>query len=285
MKKLLTIVLCAGLLASAACTPIWADEDTDRDVVTSEESGGPGTSAFPGTSAYPGGPAMGTEGNGMGASQTVSRPPVTELTDYPLSCRILRITSITSQEIKSAPDETSASLATAYYDEEYFLLDDTLDGWYKVRFDGQEGYISKNAGSRGARIETSVKMQPGLSVRSQVVTYAYQLLGGKYLFGGRSAESGLDCSGFTANVYRNAAGASLAAISKEQAGQGTAIDICEIRPGDLIFYGADEASINHVAIYIGNDKILQAQGTGLGITVRPYDGRSDIFRVVSILPD
>ena len=74
------------------------------------------------------------------------------------------------------------------------------------------------------------------SLRTQIVNYALQFVGNRYVWGGNDPHSGVDCSGFTKYVYSHVAGVSLPRVSREQARTGTKIDSSKMRPGDLIFY-------------------------------------------------
>ena len=46
-------------------------------------------------------------------------------------------------------------------------------------------------------------------------------------------------------------------------------DISQLETGDLVFYGA--GGINHVALYIGNGKIVHASGAATGIKISDYN--------------
>lgn len=209
-------------------------------------------------------------------------PPATELVEYQSPVRMLRVISFNGAVVRNAPQEDGAEITRIYYGEVICLLDDSAEEWYQVRFDGQDGYINKKS---GVRTEDTYKMEPGIDGRNGVVHYAMQFLGGKYSYGGRSVETGYDCSGFVQMVLSRSAGISIGSSTKEQVKQGTAIDITQIRPGDLIYYGESEETVNHTAMYIGNGNIIQAQSTGHGITIKPWNERSDCFRVVRFLPE
>lgn len=99
----------------------------------------------------------------------------------------------------------------------------------------------------------------------EIVSYALQFVGNPYVYGGISLTEGADCSGFVMRVFENF-GINTGRDSRSQAAKCRKISLNELRPGDLLFY-ADGDSINHVAIYIGNNKIVHAQGKDTGITV------------------
>ena len=90
--------------------------------------------------------------------------------------------------------------------------------------------------------------------------------GGKQL----TAEGGVDCSGYTMCLYK-LFGVQLPEFSGAQAEVGMTVDEDTIRPGDLIFYvGRYPGVIGHVAIYIGNGKIIHAASESKGICVSSW---------------
>lgn len=95
---------------------------------------------------------------------------------------------------------------------------------------------------------------------SSVVDYAKQFVGNPYVWGGTSLTSGADCSGFVQSVYNNF-GVSLPRTSYEQQNAGREVSYSEAQPGDLICYGG------HVAIYMGDGKIVHASNSRDGIKV------------------
>ena len=95
---------------------------------------------------------------------------------------------------------------------------------------------------------------------SSVVDYATQFVGNPYVWGGTSLTGGADCSGFTQSVYANF-GVSLPRTSYEQQNAGTEVSYADAQPGDLICYGG------HVAIYMGNGRIVHASNSVDGIKI------------------
>lgn len=95
---------------------------------------------------------------------------------------------------------------------------------------------------------------------SSVVDYATQFVGNPYVWGGTSLTNGADCSGFVQSVYNNF-GVSLPRTSYEQQNAGREVSYSEAQPGDLICYGG------HVAIYMGDGKIVHASNSRDGIKV------------------
>ena len=95
---------------------------------------------------------------------------------------------------------------------------------------------------------------------SSVVDYATQFVGNPYVWGGTSLTNGADCSGFVQSIYANF-GVSLPRTSYEQQNAGTEVSYADAQPGDLICYGG------HVAIYMGNGRIVHASNSVDGIKI------------------
>lgn len=156
------------------------------------------------------------------------------------------------------------------------------DEWVKVSAsDGTQGHIAKeylNIGKESAKD----KLLEGISLNSgqsdsqtgsqqgsratDIVSYAKQFLGNPYVYGGNSLTNGVDCSGFTSQIFKNF-GVSLSRSSAEQyVNNGTRVDASDIRVGDLMFYG-NSGNVSHVGMYIGNGQIIHASTTKTGITI------------------
>lgn len=106
-------------------------------------------------------------------------------------------------------------------------------------------------------------------LRSQIVEYAKQFLGNKYVMGGNSLTNGTDCSGFTSLIYADFG----YSISRTPAGQlssaGRSIDYSEIQPGDIVCYG--KGSCSHVALYIGDGQIIHEANSRKGVVIYNAD--------------
>lgn len=97
---------------------------------------------------------------------------------------------------------------------------------------------------------------------ADVVAYAKQLLGCKYVYGG-SGPSVFDCSGFTMYVYKHF-GYSMSHSAVAQASVGRYVSKSELQPGDLIIFNNESnTSIGHVGIYVGGGNFIHASsGSG-----------------------
>lgn len=144
----------------------------------------------------------------------------------------------------------------------YEVLETMKDGWLKVKTTKGQGYI---LGDTVTLIEkTQETVDKDALVRNKVAEYASQFIGGRYIYGGINPNTGVDCSGFTRYVLQHAAGVLLSHSSRAQAKEGTLINYQLARPGDLVFYGRN-GRINHVALYVGDGKVVHASTEKTGI--------------------
>lgn len=109
-------------------------------------------------------------------------------------------------------------------------------------------------------------------LRAAIVEYAMQYLGNVYVHGGKSLDSGTDCSGFTCFIYADFG----YSISRTPSGQlssaGRSIDYSEIQPGDIICYTSNGGrSCTHVGLYIGDGQIIHAANSRKGVIISNAD--------------
>ena len=122
-----------------------------------------------------------------------------------------------------------------------------------------------------------------ISSTNDLVNYALQFVGNRYVWGGTSLTNGCDCSGFVLRVYEHF-GAPLPRTSRAQSKVGVEVSTDSLQEGDLLFYGHN-GTISHVAIYAGNGYIVHASNSKPypqgGIKVSKYNYR-EIYKAVRI---
>lgn len=102
----------------------------------------------------------------------------------------------------------------------------------------------------------------------ELIGSAMGLLGVAYRYGGTSASTGFDCSGFMQHIFRRSMGLNLPRTSAEQAKMGVGVSRGELQPGDMVFFRTmGRGRISHVGLYIGNDRFIHAPRTGKRIEI------------------
>ncbi len=120
--------------------------------------------------------------------------------------------------------------------------------------------------ARFAALTTATRNQPNLG--GGVVTGALDHLGTPYLWGGNDADVGVDCSGLVRDAFRDI-GVDMPRVSRDQARMGVEVDgIGAALPGDLLAFGEP---VNHVAIYLGDNKMVHAPRRGDVVKVETID--------------
>lgn len=109
-----------------------------------------------------------------------------------------------------------------------------------------------------------------IAKRQEVVDFALQFEGNPYVYGGTSLTNGADCSGFVMSVFQEF-GYELPRVAAAQMEASKLKDVEDIEPGDLVFYG--DYGIDHVALYIGDGKIIHASTAATGIKISDFDYR------------
>ena len=100
-----------------------------------------------------------------------------------------------------------------------------------------------------------------LSVDSAATPYlyyqVYEWLGTRYKYAGES-RSGIDCSGFVAEMYRNVYCIQLNGGSRDIYPLTTPVEKNELKEGDILFFKIKKGQISHVGVYLGNNKFAHA---------------------------
>jgi gamma-D-glutamyl-L-lysine dipeptidyl-peptidase len=134
----------------------------------------------------------------------------------------------------------------------------------RLKWIGTEGDVVKAELPTGVTINVpasacEVRNPPDAQIDA-IITAAQQLIGTPYLWGGRTSD-GIDCSGLVQMGYAGA-GLRLPRDSYQQfyVGQLTATrwHTAGMRRGDTLYFLGDDGKIRHTAIYLGDDRYLQA---------------------------
>jgi cell wall-associated NlpC family hydrolase len=131
----------------------------------------------------------------------------------------------------------------------------------------------QNASAKAHNLPAVAAMSPKQS--SDVLSRAVNVLGTPYVWGGSSPKKGFDCSGLVKYAFNDVADVDLPRTSNAMAqGHGVKVAQDDLKPGDLIFFNIKSRRVNHVAIYLGNDRFIHAPRRGKRVSIdnlsKPY---------------
>ena len=109
---------------------------------------------------------------------------------------------------------------------------------------------------------------------ARVLDTADEYVGVPYRWGGTSPMTGFDCSGYVRYVFARQ-GIQLPRTSREQAsaGQSVTARVSRLRQGDLMLFAEPRKPISHVAIYVGDGRIIHSSSSGGGVRYDALDTR------------
>ena len=166
------------------------------------------------------------------------------------------------------------------------------NGWLKVNYNGQTGYISanllsnskvqkpqevvqnnsnnnqQNNGVQAQKTEVQIQQQtpaPQASGSGQsVANIAASMIGNPYVWGG-TAPGGFDCSGLVQYAYRQV-GVNIARTTYGQAGNGYSVGLGNLQAGDILLFSYN-GSIDHVGIVTDSSgNFVHASTPSTGVT-------------------
>ncbi|GAA3234397.1 NlpC/P60 family protein [Pseudonocardia petroleophila] len=162
------------------------------------------------------------------------------------------------------------------------------DEWQRVlaEQEAERQRAERQAAAAREEASSSVAAPPraGAGSVQRVIDRAVSQIGVQYVWGGgngRGATTGIpgpagdpgnrvgfDCSGLMLYAF-NGAGVSLPRVSRNQFNAGRKVPISQLQPGDMVFYRKGRAPIHHVAMYIGDDRMIEAPYTGSEVRIVP----------------
>lgn len=173
---------------------------------------------------------------------------------------------------------SSSKILKEFNEGDDFKVTGSKGNWYKVTSDKKKGYVYKKyvtftnpltekvSTSAAENTDPSNKEETNKSEKKtakgeEIVKYAKKFVGNPYRYGGTSLTKGADCSGFTQSIYKKF-GVKLPRTSSQQRSAGKKVSsLKKAKAGDLICY------YGHVAIYMGNNKIVHASSRKTGIKI------------------
>ena len=124
----------------------------------------------------------------------------------------------------------------------------------------RERIAAEQAAARRAAMAqgNAYSLEDTTELRKAIVEYACQFVGLKYVLGGNSLVTGTDCSGFTQLIYAHFGYKIGRTPEAQYNNDGRLVTYAEAQPGDIIVYCNKAGKKTHVAIYIGDGKIIHA---------------------------
>ena len=229
------------------------------------------------------------------------------VTNEPEMKRIATITSREYLNFRNGASQASGIICTIRPGRRVIVLDESIPEWVQIQYQDQVGYISAKhvsivtevfdaaaweaeqaafdaeqarleaaeaearrkaaaeAEARRKQKEEEIRknyVPPTGGTGQDVVNFAVQFVGYPYVLGGSSLTGGIDCSNFVMRVYEPF-GVTLPHNSYQLRSVGYEVSASEIQPGDIVCYQG------HVAIYIGDGKIVHASNRKDGIKISP----------------
>lgn len=112
-----------------------------------------------------------------------------------------------------------------------------------------------------------------MAAGSDLGDYAKKFIGVPYVWGGNNLvakngqPAGVDCSGLVQQVFRHF-GIELPRTTYEQIGEGSAVGMKGLKPGDLVFFDTSSRSgADHVGIYLGGGRMIHTPRPGKSVEV------------------
>lgn len=162
------------------------------------------------------------------------------ITSVPMTCKWLLVLALACGSVQAAPTSSEP------------LPQNRLTEILKERG------LGSNLQSMGQSVATNT---------STVINTAMGMIGIPYRFGGTSAETGFDCSGFVRAIYQDTMGHLLPRKADDQAKATQKIDKKELKPGDLVFFNTMRRTFSHVGIYVGDGQFIHSPSKGKSVRV------------------
>lgn len=127
------------------------------------------------------------------------------------------------------------------------------------RIDTQKAHLEK--GIKKASIQKEYALKLGVSENRIQNDRLYQFIddwyGVPYKYAGKD-KMGIDCSGFTAELFATIYHKKIAPFSKAMYESAKKITTNSLKEGDLVFFKIESEQISHVGVYLQNWKFVHA---------------------------
>lgn len=132
-------------------------------------------------------------------------------------------------------------------------------------------------------LQQHLQFKPYKGNGTKIVKYARKFIGTPYVYGGNDLTTGVDCSGFTSQIFKKF-GYNLNRTANDQIYNGTEVDLADIEPGDILFFDFDNnGNYDHVGIYSGSFMMIHASTSASAIKEAPLGSWLFPVRAVRII--
>lgn len=129
-------------------------------------------------------------------------------------------------------------------------------------------FIEATNGSPQTSTEQMAEASAPLPARlPNLLIHAISMIGVNYKYGGNSAQSGFDCSGFVRHVFAQSLALELPRSSYAMGKLGVRVESEDLQPGDLVFYKTLNRAFSHVGIYLGEGRFVHAPSRGKSVEI------------------
>lgn len=217
----------------------------------------------------------------LGATDEFFRAEINDINDVYISRNFVRITETTGTVVTDLPFIFVYNYPTEFGGISFgFILPDEIvtvksvyGNWFGIDFNGETAFVETSCVEIPYFAFSELpRARVGNNLARELVETAKTYLGTNYRWGGMSPSTGFDCSGFMVYLF-SARGIQLNRSSRDQARNGIAITREELEPGDLVFFGGRN-NINHVGMYIGNDRYIHSSSNSTGGVIISYLSRA-----------
>ncbi|CAG7652992.1 hypothetical protein PAESOLCIP111_06683 [Paenibacillus solanacearum] len=151
---------------------------------------------------------------------------------------------------------------------------ETSRDYLAVTVNGRSGYVAASATDYRFNAD-----RPAWERKAdEVIAAGLKYKGTPYEFGASAKQTDtFDCSSFTKYIFGRS-GVTLPRDSRQQSQTGQEVKVADVRKGDLLFFTTPQRKnekglqrIGHVAVYLGDNKVLHTYRVGIGVTVTELD--------------
>jgi cell wall-associated NlpC family hydrolase len=127
-------------------------------------------------------------------------------------------------------------------------------------------------GALVTRLRKGTNYVPG-EVNNPLAAHALSQLGIRYRFGGKSPDTGFDCSGLVGYSAQQSLGLKLPPRADDIAKLGNNVQRSDLQVGDLVFFNTMGKRYSHVGVYIGDSKFVHSPARGGVVRVEDMNER------------